>query len=218
MRDSFNRGKLLMMAIIILTNIVLIILGAKFLLGPAPESVFIFSLTAFILGIVGLILVMVLTSRMKQVAKATIAIILVGSAAWCGKYYWDNNQNIIENYFAVVVLEQKDSDVDVKFAEYHFADQSALERFIHSLPWYMGDENLRERKQMLDFYGSVKAEEKENDKEIIKRYYPSGSAAAPNGSSLLAFVQQYRSGRFAVMTNPIYNISFKAERQDESQE
>ena len=82
--------------------------------------------------------------------------------------------------------------------------------------WYMGDDSHKERREILDYYYSVKAEEKDTDKELIKRFYLDAPAVPKGQAFLLAYVCDYRRGRFVVDTNPVYNLGRKGDHVDEN--
>jgi hypothetical protein len=71
----------------------------------------------------------------------------------------------------------------------------------------MDKEGAKERRQMLDYYYTVKAEEKEDGKTLIDRHDLGAAPAEPERAQLVAFVDEYRTGAMAVESNPEYNLN-----------
>lgn len=215
MNRSNNRVNIAVILLIVLVNITLIFFGAQFLHSFAPGKVFISSIVVFGFGLLGLLTVIVLTSRLKSVLKTTLLITILAGGGFGARYYWTHHENIVENYYAIAIVGG--DTTEVRFIEFYFNTDYALRRFIDQTPWYMGDPGLKERKQMLDYYYSVKAEEKEDKKEIIERRYLNVAPMPNKQWTLLAYVSQYRTGPFVAAGNPIYNIDNRAERESEEE-
>jgi len=216
MRQDNNKGRLATMVILIVANIALIFFGANLLGSSAPGQVLIASLIIFIIGLLGLLTVWVLSSKLNHILKSLLVVGIVGGGIFSGWYYWTHHENIIESYIAVMVSEA--NETDIKFIEYNFSTRYALRTFIARANWYMGDEGVKERRQILDYYYAVKAEEKEFNRTLIKRFYVSAPPIPSQSSTLLAYVDEYRSGPFAVKTNLVYNIATKQLNVNEDEE
>lgn len=203
------------MAILIIANLAILFLAFNFFRGTIPAALSAVSLVILVFGLLGLTIVIMLTSRFKGVFKNILIIIFVGICAYGIYYYFAANQMVVEHHYAVVITEATKDDV--KFSEFWFPNDGELKRFVSRTQWYAGDKGRQDRLQMLDYYYSVKAEEKEAGKNLIDRRQLTMAPAQNAAGELIAYTSERRTGAAAVNSNPRFVVSDKKENDGESQ-
>lgn len=172
--------------ILILLNLAIIATGV--VIFAQSNFVPLFSLLAviiFTIGLIGIILVLVFVSGIKAIVKAIIALVAVSAAFLSVRYYFeqaDYLQSQSQRYIAIVMLE------DLHFAEYRFSSEWELRTFLAKTVWY---EDRKQRKDMLNFYRSLKLGSKISDDPAIEEIDVQGiaSSVAPKGA-LIAYVSE----------------------------
>ncbi|MCP4652970.1 MAG: hypothetical protein GY858_06260 [Candidatus Omnitrophica bacterium] len=191
--------------LVVLFNLILIFVGGRFLFGISPKIVLNASIVFLSVGLVGVAVIIICTSKLKNILKTVLVLLVLAGCCGYGYIYFRENENVIEHYCAIAVVGMEE---DVKFAEYWFFDETELLKFLSQISWY---QDLRERKNMLTYYYSVKAEEEELGEEIIDRKYFKYAPSGKMGGGLIAYINEYRSGPFAFETNPKYIMSASGE-------
>jgi hypothetical protein len=193
---------------IIIANIALIFLAAAFINGQISGIMAVILMGGTGIGILGLCAIAMLTSRKGEILNALLGLFFA-AAVIGGAYLFKANSDakVMERHYAILITEMDEKDV--KFAEYWFPSSLQLKQFLvrNGANWYMDKEGAKERRQMLDYYYTVKAEEKEDGKTLIDRHDLGAAPAEPERAQLVAFVDEYRTGAMAVESNPEYNLN-----------
>ena len=217
MRSPQNSGTPIMLAIVA-ANVALIFAAAAFLKDKMPGVPVIMIAIVAAGGLLGFVILIMLTSKAKAVAQGILGIIIAAGIIF-GAYVLRQHSNaqVMERHYAIVLTEM--NGTDVKFEEYWFDSSLELQRFLSRNEWYMGKdpEAAKERREMLNYYYTVKAEEKEDKKELIKRYSLGSAPSQPAQGNIIAFVDEYRTGILAIESNPVYNVNAKTTTRDESE-
>jgi hypothetical protein len=205
----------LVMLVLFVLNIILIVVGLAYLRGVADVSLFSIILVILGGGLAGLFMVVMFTSRLKNVAKAVFSAIFLAACSFGVYYLFQSQSNTIERHYVVTITDI--SSVDVKFTEYWLPSDGELKRLIAQMPWYMGDQGYKDRREMLNYYFTEKAEEKETGKNLIIRENL-GAAQSRLPGEIVAYVSEYRSGPMAVEANPQYILTKEGRRINREEE
>lgn len=202
---------------IIAVNIALIFLAAAFFKGQISGVMIPIVLGLIGAGVLAFVILAMVTSRGGDILKSILGLI-VGAAIVYGAFLFKQHSDaqVMERHYAILITAMDERDV--KFAECWFDSSTELKQFLkrNDESWYMGKDGVRGHREMLDYYHTVKAEEKEEKKVLIVRRNLGSAPAQPEQGQLIAFVDEYRKGNMAIESNPVYNVNpVKGERTDE---
>jgi hypothetical protein len=205
---------------IVAANLALIFLAVTFLNGQISGITAVILLGGTGIGILGLSIIAMLTSKRGEILKAASGLIFA-AAVILGAYMFKQHTEaqVMERHYAILITSMDENDV--KFAECWFDSSLELKYFLarNDDNWYMGKEGVKDRQEMLDYYYTVKAEEKEDGKNLIDRRNLGSAPAKPEQGQLIAFVDEYRTGSMAIESNPKYNLNpMDGQRIDEEAE
>ncbi len=206
----------LLLIILVVINLAVISFAVAFFKGALAPTTAITAMVAMGVGVLGVFMIIIATSRLKNVFKGCVICILAAATILVGMQFLPRKAPVKELQCALLITDINDEDV--MFAEYWFPNAEQLNAFISRVPWYMGEEAVKDRREMIDYYYTVKAEENEYKKEIVKRYHVNVPPAQATGQ-LLAYISERREGALAVDTNPRYIITgARAVRKNEEEE
>jgi len=193
---------------LIAANLAIIFLAATFLKGNTSDIAVVIILAIAGLGVLGLSVIAMLTSKASSVWKAILGLVVAATIIF-SVYLFEQHSDaqVMERHYAVIITEMDEKDV--KFAECWFDSSMELKQFLirNADNWYMGKEGAKDRREMLDYYYTVKAEERENGKTLIDRRNLISAPAQPERAQIIAFVDEYRTGILADASNPVYSMN-----------
>jgi TM2 domain-containing membrane protein YozV len=205
---------------IVAANIALIFLAAAFLNGQISGIVAVILLGGTGIGILGLSIIAMLTSKRGEILNASLGLIFAAAVIFGAYMFKEHSEaQVMERHYAIILIGMDEEDV--KFAECWFDSSLELKHFLerNAENWYMGKEGVKDRREMLDYYYTVKAEGKEDGKTLIDRRHLGSAPAQPEQAELIAFVDEYRTGSAAIESNPKYNLNpMDGQRIDEEED
>lgn len=196
--------KKLAVTLMILLNIGLIFLIiAFFKYRLSLESLLRLGGIILIGGVLGLMILVILTSGLKVMAKYMLVTVIISVCVLGGIYYFSQQQTVSERYYAVVVNEE-----DLSFTEYWFDTEGMLINFLRFTHWYGKDD---ERRGVFDYYRSIKGGEMESGETYIDKVYVDNFMPQAEGK-LIAYVNEsveYEGlpSFFKMLSQPRYVIS-----------
>ena len=198
------------LAAIIAANVALIFFAAAFFKDRIFGTTTIILIAGAGIGILGLSALAIFTSKVSSILKAILGLIIVAAVIF-GVYLFKQHSDaaVMERHYVILITDTDTDEKDVKFAECWFDSSLQLKSFLerNAENWYMGKDAVKDRRQMLDYYYTVKAEEKEEGKTLIDRRNLGAAPAEPERAQIVAFVDEYRTGAMAIESNPKYDLN-----------